>query len=345
MTTPTPLHPTLATHPTATEYVRAYRDWCFDSDADAAGMGSYEMKGLCAYLDEQATVHPIAGGQLSPNYEAPRYGRAFPGRLAPTGDVPLRVSCPPADTFAEPLTTMPRDYDHGLAEPQPSLAVQLSQAKLDLIEAQAELTRIKADNERLKERLRLRAEQVDQMCRDDLEESAARAAKLTDAEQTIAGLRDELAWEKGWDLCRKAQTGAVVEAARAVASRDWHQTLVGNISDLREALSALDALSQPEVARCECPDDPPGAQRIAPGCPRHDKRSEPEAARGRPIVVGSMWRHKRSGSGRKVSEVGPRMIWMDTGSSWHVDEFRAANEWVSDPDPAPAGETPEGETP
>ncbi len=67
--------------------------------------------------------------------------------------------------------------------------------------------------------------------------------------------------------------------------------------------------------------------------------SEPEAPRE--IKVGSKWRHKRSGRVREVTESWPLVVWLSTGNDWHIDEFRAGNEWVSDP---PASETTEGDT-
>lgn len=62
--------------------------------------------------------------------------------------------------------------------------------------------------------------------------------------------RADLTWERGWDLFRKAQMGAVVDAARDTveaftAGRVTSST--ATLSRLRAALSALDA-SQPEPA-------------------------------------------------------------------------------------------------
>jgi chromosome segregation ATPase len=57
--------------------------------------------------------------------------------------------------------------------------------------------------------------------------------RLAEAEQTIAELRTDLAWESGWDLFRKAQMGSVVDAA--LAWNDCDRRLEIEAAELRLA--------------------------------------------------------------------------------------------------------------
>ncbi len=430
---------------------------------------------LLHLVDEQATVHPIAGGQL--------------------GDSPLRVSCPPADAFAtedkplttmsygglcqcahssdhsvpheqgcvgyrspasspsedKPLTTMPRDHDHGLpprtvitetdtedcgecvlisagckraahaeaefdeaqaeltrikteyadlkshhdqmvdaltrnpseAKKEHDAAVgtielivkQLGQKAADGERAIEEFTRIKADNERLRgellsavtqerhqraikhatsqfnklKRVRLEVrrmnkalrvaglaarEQASRILLDDSTHESARkmfVAKLAEAERTIAELKTGLAWERGWDLCRKAQMGAVVEAARvwAKGQRSYLEdmqtaslspprirVLLGGIDELDKILSALDRTEGEQPTTPELPD------------------TSAEAPRA--IKLHSTWRRKSDGEVGTIWRVypdGSKVSWQDSrgyGRPHEVAVFRERFEWVSD---------------
>lgn len=346
------------------------------ADAIIAYLDGQQLDRPCPPDERDATVHPIAGGQLSPNHEAPRYGHAFPGRLAPDvytnqpsykriDDNPDRCaeSCSyPVESegrcrkcgchmrfdprLTEHLTTMPRDYDHGMASKSAweaqesdaratreltetqvlllaatnqrdeaierarglqagnaSLRAQLdmwqdttrkiekerneAQAELTLAKAdfanacdvgrrlEAELTRLKEENATLREALETTAVVAREQVAASWglsDEKAARDARLAvvrsleaqrddaraeldkeraahgETRRLLAAVRDDLTWERGWDLLRKAQTGAVVDAARDVVA-SFDAGLVtssgATISRVRAALSALDAPAEP----------------------------------------------------------------------------------------------------
>jgi hypothetical protein len=257
--------------------------------------------GTLAYLDEQAAAQPVTKGGVRivgpcPVIEPAPVVTALTELREMQGNWEAQEADARATRYQLRLLQDERDHQAGNALYWKAEALRVRDERDDL---RAELTRLKAENAAVNKKLK-------DWCDADGIWQSQMEIKLTAAEQTIAQLQSELAWERGWDLLRKAQMQAVVEAAKAFV---WSS--VGEASSiayvkLREALSALDQAQQ----------EPPGE---------------------RAIVVGSKWRHKRSGNVRTVTDTRVR-IWLDSGSDWLPDEFRNGNEWVSDPAP-PAGET------
>jgi len=127
-------------------------------------------------------------------------------------------------------------------------------------------------------------------------------AALAASEARVLELTGELAWEKAWDLNRKADMQAVVEAAREQRRVDPESIS----KDLDAALSALDARVEPVTER--------------------------------EIVVGSTWRHigpERWGDVRVEGVGGGKVCYGAERVSGcrNIGYFRSAFTHVSDPAP------------
>ena len=164
------------------------------------------------YLDErEAQLRPVA--VLAPALAACRHGYRY---LAECPECSLDIEpidSPPAED--PPLTTMPKDYDHGLAPRTPADPVEAAwkeaclEARRQKAEALAELTRVKSSHHRV------------------IAEGNELRAELARVKAENAGLR------------------AVVVAARKVDAF-FAPTHCAELGELRKALSSLDAPTQAE---------------------------------------------------------------------------------------------------
>jgi hypothetical protein len=331
-----------------------------------------ELKLCCviAYLDErEALVHPIARVPEQPALR-PVFG-VFAGQM---GAAPQEAPAPPPsgeehESNRQALTAFRseceelarggegpfhlylvrtiagiiRDLKHELAESQSLLVAAISQRD----EAQAELARVKGENERLEAEVaavrRVLSGETSK------EQAAHNATKLE-----LAAVRNELTWERGWDLLRKAQMQAVVDAARKVDAY-FAPSHCEETGALRRALLALDQPRQPEPAsearavmlgNVELRSFATQAEaeaHLASGECKNDEILQEMIARGRPILVGSKWRNTNTGHVRTVTRVEPKEVFWIDGSGysdqWWRELFLAKHEWLSDP----SVETPEGE--
>jgi len=157
-----------------------------------------------------------------------------------------------------------------------SVVDQRDEARAELTQTMAVLAAVRSGNARLKSDNEEKLAAADRYIAGLKEENARLSGELAEtqtlliaatnqrdeAQRTIAHEREQanqwlvdkhdleqaLAWERGWDLLRKAQMGAVVDAARAIDARYWRPKDEDIIRPLRVALAALDAPSQPEPA-------------------------------------------------------------------------------------------------
>jgi len=195
---------------------------------------------LCAYLDEQAAVVPERSA-LSELREVPGATSANAktedieayARRTYTGSV--SCLCPTADRTCCGMCFGPR------------MLARLDGSRSALAASEARAQQLTGQLEVIHEQVAFNNEAHERLVRELTEENA-------EYEETIRELTGELAWEKAWDLHRKADMQAVVDAASKV--REYlragaSEAEVGEEFDktVMPSLSALDARVEPVMER------------------------------------------------------------------------------------------------